>query len=166
MEADLSQQPSEIDQGWSVELKQSNSRPGRRGAAFDNGSCLGPFEMVVPALSARIEERHEQIGYRIQRRRFRPFPIVTALAGKCEILMAMRTTTTSRHDMFGGKEIRHEARRGKAILTALFGPRCNQPTRPRVRPLRHRPQARSPSASSTSELSFCAWRPIPSAPGA
>src|ERR1043166_6476230 len=50
---------------------------------------------------------------------------------------------TSRQNMFGGKGIRHEARGSEAILAAKLGSRCDQPTRTRVRPLRHKPFARS-----------------------
>jgi len=78
----LNQQPTKVQQSWSIEPQTLDGGSSGGSESFDNRSSLSPLEVFVPALGARVEERHGKTRHRIYGRGFGRFVIVTAFGRK------------------------------------------------------------------------------------
>ena len=129
MQARLNQQPSKIDQRWSIQLQSVHRRSASGCESLDHGPSFCPLEVLVPLLRAWIKERDETIGKGIRRSGFRGLAIITALARQRQVLRVVGASPTPRRDMFGGKRIGNEAGGCETILAPITGALCDETAR-------------------------------------
>jgi len=122
MQTDEHEPLSKLDGSPGIHLQQLDGGTSGRCFAFDpSGIVIGPTEVIVPSLTARIEQRDGAIGFRVGRVREFPFARVTSQASECQIGNVARTLIGARHNMVHGQVHDFRLLRQTAVFTATPG---------------------------------------------
>lgn len=126
MFADGIKHAAHIDQTLSVQLQRFHGSPADRGQPYDSQRIFTPGKVFVSPLLARMIERNQKSGDRIEGRRFSRLMTITPLAALGEVFDDCQTTGFSRNDVIYWRRLRRVTSRIATILTAVPRPLDDQ----------------------------------------
>ena len=103
MPADQHPTPPGADKQRSVELERGDRCTTDRGPAENVCPVVAPREVLIPALRAWIEQRHNFMRLWILGVRLRPFDLITRSAGAPQVLADSQTACGNGNDMLAAK---------------------------------------------------------------
>lgn len=112
------QQSAQIDDAFTIQIKQRDGGASCRSQAYEPEAIRAPGKMRMPIIVTWMKERNNGFAHRIAAVRMVVLLVITALAGKRQVVGGGCTAQDFRKDMFAGMKLCGVGFRANAILAA------------------------------------------------
>ena len=119
---------TQVRQAQSIQLERQDGRSARWRQTNNKSEIVVPGEMFVPALFARMKQRHKRSGYRIERGSTLALVLVAAIAAERQILRCCLTIKAARGDVIHREGVTRIPSLSTTVFAAIRGAIGNQTT--------------------------------------